>query len=115
MQFSRSTAQHSKLRRTAGPYIWHCHYWHPPTGSGSLCRSQTVKQGKRKSNSGMPGLLIDLPRRGVPFLQRSGSLSCQRPAPVELEQFGGKVEQRGPRKGDDPCPLHHANLVTANQ
>src|SRR5262245_29259492 len=58
----------------------------------------------------MPGLLIDLPRRGLPFLQRSGSLSRQRPAPVELEQFGGKVEQRGPQKGDDPYPLHHANL-----
>src|SRR5262245_47069579 len=59
------------------------------------------------------GLLIDLPRRGVPFLQRSGSLSRQRPAPVELKQFGGKVEQRGPREGDDPYPLHDASLATA--
>ena len=48
----------------------------------------------------------------MPFLQRSGLLSRQRPAPVELEQFGRKVEQRGPHEGDDPYPLHHPSLVT---
>ena len=75
--------------------------------------SDWAKAGLSHSLVRLRGLLIDLPRRGLPFLQRSGSLSRQRPAPVELEQFGGKVEQRGPREGDHPYPLHHTSLVTA--